>query len=130
MVDHARLAFGARRLAVHAGIGGTAGGKAEREVVADQRNQSAPAELTVIAAKARRESSRPVQELKRVYRRRPLADLEMELRRTDLARLTGFGNDLAALDGIAALHQQFTGMGIGGGITVGVPNQKEGSLSL
>ena len=30
MVDHARLALGPRRLAVHAGIGGTAGRKAER----------------------------------------------------------------------------------------------------
>ena len=32
MVDHARLALGPRRLAVHAGIGGTAGREAEREV--------------------------------------------------------------------------------------------------
>jgi len=76
------------------------------------------------------ERSRPIQELKRVNRRRSLAYLEVELRRSDLARLTGFGNGLAALDGIAALHQQFTGMRIGGDVTVGMPNQNEIAITL
>ncbi|QOZ26121.1 hypothetical protein XH93_22865 [Bradyrhizobium sp. CCBAU 51753] len=35
MVDHPRLALRPRRLAVHPGIGGTAGRAAEREVAAD-----------------------------------------------------------------------------------------------
>src|SRR3954453_18880521 len=81
-----------------------------------------------IARYARR--SRPVQELKRVNRRRSLADLEVELRRPHLARLTRLGNDLAALDRIPALHHQFTRMGICGDVTVGVPNQNEIAVTL
>src|SRR6266849_2375748 len=46
MVDHARLAFGSRRLAIHAGIGGKAGGKAEREV------DTAPWRLSVMKRRA------------------------------------------------------------------------------
>src|SRR5258705_12587667 len=74
--------------------------------------------------------SRPVEELKRVNRRRAFADLEMQLRRSDLARLAGLRNDLAALDGVAALHQQFTGMCIGGDVAVGVPNQNQVAVAL
>src|ERR1700686_1984701 len=74
--------------------------------------------------------SRPVEELKRVNRARSLADLEVELRRPHLTRLTRFGNDLAALDCIAALHQQFTRMGICGDVTVGVPNQNQIAITL
>src|ERR1700689_2503828 len=73
---------------------------------------------------------RPGEELKRVNRGRSLADLEMELRRPHFTRLTRFGNDLAALDGVAALHQQFTRMGICGDITVGVPNQNQIAITL
>src|SRR5213080_2025818 len=75
-------------------------------------------------------SSRPVEELKRVDRRRAFADLEMELWRSDLARLARLGNDLAALDGVAALHQHFTGMGIGGDVAVRVPNQNQVAVAL
>ncbi|KAH2823822.1 hypothetical protein KXV85_001430, partial [Aspergillus fumigatus] len=64
-------------------------------------------------------------ELLRVNRRRSLADLEVQLRRAHLSRLTRLGNDLAALDGVPALHQQFTRMGICGDITVGVPHQNQ-----
>src|SRR5258706_16473352 len=74
--------------------------------------------------------SRPIEELKRVDRRRAFADLEMELRRSNLARLAGLGNDLAALDGVAALHQHFTGMGIGGDVAVRVPNQHQVAVAL
>src|SRR5471030_1578878 len=77
-----------------------------------------------------RERSRSVEELKRVNRRRSFADLEVELRRPHLARLTRFGNDLTALDGLAALHQQLTRMGICGDITVGVPNQNQIAITL
>src|SRR3954463_12700023 len=73
---------------------------------------------------------RAVEELKRVNRRRSLADLEMELRRPHLTRLTRFGNDLAALDRLPALHHQFTRMGICGDITVGVPNQDQIAITL
>src|SRR5579871_5266047 len=74
--------------------------------------------------------SRPVEELKRVNRRRSLADLEMKLRRPHLARLTRFGNDLTALDGVPALHQQLTRMGICGDIAVGMPNQDQIAITL
>src|SRR3982750_4971056 len=81
-----------------------------------------------IARYARR--SRPVQELKRVNRRRSLADLEVELRRPHLTRLTRLGNDLAALDRIAALYHQLTRMGICGDLTVGVPHQNQIAVTL
>src|SRR5471030_2063979 len=77
-----------------------------------------------------RERSRSVEELKRVNRRRSFADLEVELRRPHLTRLTRFGNDLAALDRLSALHQQFTRMGICGDVTVGVPNQNQIAIPL
>src|SRR3977135_2305079 len=82
------------------------------------------------ACPLRASRSRPVEELKRVNRRRSLADLEVELRRPHLARLTRLGNDLAALDRLAALHQQFTRMGICGDVTVGVPNQNQIAITL
>src|ERR1700738_4951639 len=74
--------------------------------------------------------SRPVEELQRINRRRAFADLEVQLRRSHFAGLTGFGDGLAALDGVAALHQQFTGMGIGGDVTVGMPNQNQVAIAL
>ena len=54
----------------------------------------------------------------------------MQLRRSDLARLAGLGNDLAALDGFAALHQHFTGVGISGDVAVRVPNQNHVAVAL
>src|SRR5450759_1056460 len=77
-----------------------------------------------------RERSRSVEELKRVNRRRSFADLEVELRRPYLARLTRFGNDLAALDRVPALHQKLTRMGICSDVTVGVPNQNQIAITL
>src|SRR4029453_18972689 len=74
--------------------------------------------------------SRTVEELKRVNRGRSFADLEVELRRPHLARLTRLGNDLAALDRVAALHHQFTRMGICGDVTVGVPYQNQIAVTL
>src|ERR1700754_3569821 len=75
-------------------------------------------------------ASRPVEELQRVDRRRALADLEVQLRRADLAGLARLGNDLAALDGFAALHHEFTRMGIGGDVAVGVPDQDQIAVAL
>src|SRR5450759_190668 len=93
----------------------------------DSGKQGRPLNRTTIVAdvSAAREGSGAVEELKRVDRRRTLADLEVELRRPDLTRLTRFGNNLAALDRVAALHQQFTRMGICGDVTVGMPNQNQ-----
>jgi hypothetical protein len=54
----------------------------------------------------------------------------MQLRRSDLARLAGLGNDLAALNGVAALHQHFTGVGISGDVAVRVPNQNQVAVLL
>src|SRR4051812_11538773 len=75
-------------------------------------------------------ASRPVEELQRVDRRRSLADLEMQLRRSDLAGLPGLGDDLAALDGLAALDQQLAGMGIGGDVAIGMPDQDQVAVTL
>src|SRR6266566_9730100 len=46
MVDHARLAFGPRRLAIYAGISGEARGEAEREV------DTGPGRLSVMKRRA------------------------------------------------------------------------------
>jgi hypothetical protein len=54
----------------------------------------------------------------------------MQLRRSDLARLAGLGNDLAALNGVAALHQHFTGVGISSDVAVRVPNQNQVAVAL
>ena len=54
----------------------------------------------------------------------------MQLRRSDLARLAGLGNDLAALNGVAALHQHFTGVAISGDVAVRVPNQNQVAVAL
>jgi len=114
MVDNARLALGARRLAVHAGTGGTAWDQNGRKVTCrsaafprTQRRQRVYARLrramavrcragvqlysAFVMVPALRSSartlhrvrdtrlSRPVEELKRVNRRRSFADLEVEL---------------------------------------------------
>src|SRR3984893_7440102 len=81
--------------------------------------------MTVVNVDAASEGSGPVKELKRVNRGGSFADLEVELWRRHFARLPRFGNHLAALDGIAALHQQLTRMGICGDVAVGMPNQDE-----
>src|ERR1700750_2195556 len=52
--------------------------------------------------------SGPAQELKGVDGLRALADLEVELRRPHLTRLTRLGNHLATLDGVPALHPKLT----------------------
>src|SRR3981189_1852717 len=82
------------------------------------------------ATAANQNRSRSVEELKRVNRRRSLADLEVELRRPHLPGLTRLGTDLAALDRVTALHHQFTRMGICGDVTVGVPNQNQIAITL
>src|SRR5882724_7111354 len=145
MVDHAWRALRPRRLAVHTAIGGTAGCEAGGEVsaIAWARERTAPLHhrssypakadddgSRYCATAANQNRSRSVEELKRVNRRRPFADLEVELRRPHLAGLTRLGNDLAALDRLAALHQQFTRMSICGDITVGVPNQNQIAITL
>src|SRR3954454_10411811 len=68
---------------------------------------------------------RAVEELQWVDWGRAFANLEVQLRRTDLAGLARLGDGLAALDGFAALDQEFAGVGIGGDVTVGVPHQHQ-----
>src|SRR5271169_1967087 len=54
----------------------------------------------------------------------------MQLRRSDLARLTGFGNDLTALDSVTALHQKLACMSIGGDVAVGVADENKVAVTL
>ena len=68
--------------------------------------------------------------LRRIDRRRALADLEVQLRRVDVAGLAGLGDHLAALDGVAALDHQLAGMGIGGDEAVGVADQHQIAVAL
>src|SRR5690349_19065245 len=74
--------------------------------------------------------SRPTQILRRVYRCRALADFEMQLRRGDVAGLTGMRNHLAAFHGLAALDQNVAGMRVGGDETIGVANQDQIAIAL
>src|SRR5579872_1497784 len=54
-----------------------------------------------------------------------LAQLEMQLRAIDVARLPDPGDHLPALYLAAPLHQQRIAMGVGGDPAVGVANQKQ-----
>ena len=75
MVDDARLALRSRGVAIRSGSRRTPRRRAEELGAAE--------------------------ELRWIDRGRPFPDLEMQLRRSDLARLAGLGNDLAALNGVA-----------------------------
>ena len=54
----------------------------------------------------------------------------MQLRRGDVAGLTGMRNHLAAFHGLAALDQNVAGMRVGGDKTVGVANQDQIAIAL
>jgi hypothetical protein len=49
----------------------------------------------------------------------------MELRRADVAGLAGTGDQLTALDLVAALDQELLGVGVGGDVPVGMTNLDE-----
>src|SRR5829696_405820 len=66
----------------------------------------------------------------RIHRRRAFADLEMELRRVDIAGLAGLGDHLAPLDRIAPLDHQLLGMSVGGDVAIRMPDQHEIAIAL
>src|SRR5262245_32878677 len=68
--------------------------------------------------------------MRRVDRGRSLADLEVQLRRVDVAGLAGERDGLPALDLIAALDLDLAGMGVGGDEAVGMPHQDEVAVAL
>src|SRR5262249_33006500 len=71
-----------------------------------------------------------VQEPRGVERRGSLADLEMKLRRVDVAGLAGARDHLTAFDLVAALDQELLGMGISGDVAVGVAHQNQIAVAL
>src|SRR5215471_17190996 len=124
MVDHAWVALRPRRLAVRAGSRRTAWRRREKLNVqtAHSRPRHEDAgrnpEQTYCAGspspkeRERTATSGAAQILGRVNRCRSFADLEVQLRRRYVAGLPGMGDDLAALDGVAALDHDFTGVRI------------------
>src|SRR5262249_61794333 len=68
---------------------------------------------------------RPVEERHRIERGGAFADLEMQLRRGDVAGLPGARDHLPALDLVAALDRQLLGVRIGGYRTVRMGQQDE-----
>src|SRR5258708_35420978 len=104
MGDHPRRPLRPRRVAVRAGSGWAArpAADADRGV----RRQEVEAEQQALPRFLTPDTLRPVQELGRIERRRALADLEMQLRRVDIAGLSGARDHLPALDLVAALDQQ------------------------
>ena len=62
---------------------------------------------------------RPAEILRRIDRRGAFADFEVQLRRRDVAGLAGLGDHLAAFDGLAALDQNFAGIGVSRNEAVG-----------
>ena len=66
----------------------------------------------------------------RIDRRRALAQLEVQLRRGDVAALAGFGDGLAARDLIAALDRNVAIMRIGGHEAIGMTDEHQIAISL
>ncbi len=104
MGNDARRALRPRGVAIRAGLGGTV----RREDGGNSHRHLRPAEI-----------------LRRIDRRRALADFEVQLRRRDVAGLAGFRDHLAAFDGFAALDHDFAGIGVGGDEAIGVADQDQ-----
>src|SRR5262249_43222989 len=73
---------------------------------------------------------RPVEERHRIERGGAFADLEMQLRRGDVAGLPGARDHLPALDLVAALDRQLLGVRIGGDVAVRMAHQDEIAVAL
>ncbi len=101
MGDDARRALGPRRLAVHPGSRGPA-----RRAARGPTDAATDRQLAASVWSRRLRRSGAVQELRRIDRGRALADLEVQLRRVDVAGLAGARDHLAALDLIAALDHE------------------------
>src|SRR5262249_1153354 len=71
-----------------------------------------------------------VEERHRVDRRRALADLEVQLRRGDIAGLPRLRDHLTALDRLVALPQNFAPVRVGGHLAVRVTDQHEIAVGL
>src|SRR5262249_20779219 len=54
---------------------------------------------------------------------RTLTDLEVQLRRADIACLAGVRDYLPALDLVTTLHQQFFGMRVDGDVAIRMPDE-------
>src|ERR1700736_3797972 len=65
----------------------------------------------------------------RIERRRAPADLEVQLRRVDIAGLARVRNYLPALDLVTTLHQQFLGMRVDGGVVIRVADEDKVALA-
>src|SRR5512144_257216 len=70
------------------------------------------------------------EELRRIDRGRTFPDLEMQLRRRDVAGLPGMRNRLSPPDRVAAFDEQLARMRIGGHISIRVTDQNEISVAL
>src|SRR5262249_38618922 len=68
--------------------------------------------------------------LRGIDRCRTFADLEMQLRRSDAARLSRFGNHLPALYGLAAVHKDLRVVGVGRHPAVSMLDQYEVAVTL
>src|ERR1700758_2211285 len=127
MGDDARRALRPRGVAIRSGFGRTPGRADVRGWMTELRSQ-----MQSVVSDIRHPSCdlRPTQILRRVDRGRALADFEMQLRRGDVAGLTGMRNHLAAFHGLAALDQNVAGMRVGGDETIGVANQDQIAIAL
>jgi hypothetical protein len=70
-----------------------------------------------------------LEEAHRIERRRAPADLEVQLRRVDIAGLARVRNYLPALDLVTTLHQQFLGMRVDGGVAIRVADEDKVALA-
>src|SRR6185436_18697880 len=116
--DSARRAFAtsARPCAPNRGNEKGMAGRASRHPSQDRPNGG---------RRATRKSSVAREMGDRVDRGLALADLEMELRRGNVAGLAGGGDDLAALHLLAALHAERAVMGVGRDVAVVMPDEDE-----
>ena len=151
MGDDARLALRPHGLAVHPGSGRTPRAP-DRRIVAKAAGLSLDPPLSFYAHRPNVSRGRPTGALqvhasrldfecpagtseageiaRGIDRRRTLAQLEVQLRRRDVAGLAGFGDDLAALDRIAALDVEFAIVGVSGDEAVGMADQHEIAIAL
>src|SRR5262249_4163635 len=129
MGDDPRRALGPRRLAIRSGSGWTAGRADDGRRRTDDRRQTLGYHLSSAVCGLSSDLS-SAQILRRVNRGRTFADFKMQLRRGDIAGLTGMGNDLPAFHRFTALDQDVAGMGIRGNESVRVPDQNEIAIAL
>src|SRR5579872_791755 len=72
-----------------------------------------------------RDALEPREIVRWIDRRRTFAQFEVKLRRGHIAALAGLGDDLAALDGLAALHIELAVVGVGAHETIRMTYQHQ-----